>query len=276
VIGDLDPEEVTPSVELLQQVLSLKGSLGEAQLARLRPLVARIIDQLVQVLAQRVQPALSGLATPRPSRRPSGPPDLRRTLRANLRTVVRDANGRPQIIPELLVFRTRARRSLDWHLVLVVDVSGSMEPSVIYSAMMAAILSGLPALSVTFLAFDTRVIDLSEHVDDPLSLLLEVDIGGGTHIAKALRVAGQRMHTPKRTMVVLLTDFEEGWPVSALVSQVRALVESGARCLGLAALDDEGQPRCAHAIAQRVVGAGMPVAALSPMQLAQWVGDQIR
>lgn len=276
VIPSLDPEEVTPSIELLQQVLSLKGSLGEAQLARLRPLVARIIEQLVQALAQRVRPALSGLATSRPSRRPSGPPDLRRTLRANLRTVQHDATGRPQIIPERMVFRTRARRSLDWHLVLVVDVSGSMEPSVIYSAMMAAILSGLPALSVTFLAFDTRVIDLTEHVDDPLSLLLEVEVGGGTHIAKALRVAGQRMHTPQRTMVVLLSDFEEGWPVAALVAQVRALVETGARCLGLAALDDTGQPRCARAIAQRVVGAGMPVAALSPMQLAQWVGDQIR
>lgn len=276
VLGLLDPDEVTPSVELLQQVLSLRGSLGEAQLAKLRPLVARIIEQLVATLSQRLRPALSGLATPRPSRRPSGPPDLRRTIRANLRTVREAEDGQMQLVPERMIFRTRAQKSLDWHLILVVDVSGSMEPSVIYSALMAAILSGLPALSVTFLAFNTQVIDMTEHVDDPLSLLLEVEIGGGTHIARGLRAAADRLTVPKRTMVVLLSDFEEGWPVGALIAQVRALVETGARCLGLAALDDHGQPRCAQATAERVAAAGMPVAALSPMQLARWVGEQIR
>ena len=34
--------------------------------------------------------------------------------------------------------------------------------------------------------FSTEVVDLSEHVHDPLALLLEVAVGGGTHIAKGL------------------------------------------------------------------------------------------
>ena len=46
-------------------------------------------------------------------------------------------------------------------------------------ALMAAILAGLPAVSVGFLAFNTQVIDLSDRVDDPLGLLLEVQVGGG-------------------------------------------------------------------------------------------------
>ena len=81
---------------------------------------------------------------------------------------------------------------------------------------------------------------------------------------------------PTRTLVILVTDFEEGGPLPALLAEVRALAESGARPLGLAALDDRGAPRFSRAVAEEVVGAGMPVAALTPLELARWVGEQIR
>lgn len=273
---ELDTERVQPSIELLEQVLSLKGGLGEGQLARMRRLVARVVDELVKELAVRLRPALTGLSTPRPTRRRGGPLDLRRTVQANLRTARPRGDGAVDIVADRLVFRTRARRSLDWRIVLLVDVSGSMEPSVIYSAMMAAILQGMPALSVSFLAFNTEVVDLSDRVDDPLGLLLDVQIGGGTHISKAVRYARELLAVPSRTIVLVVSDFEEGWPASTLVGEVRALVETGAIALGIAALDDRGAPRYCRAVAELLVGAGMPVAALTPLELARWIGDQIR
>jgi Mg-chelatase subunit ChlD len=151
-----------------------------------------------------------------------------------------------------------------------------MEPSVIYSAMMAAIFSGLPAISVQFLAFSTQVIDFTDRVEDPLSMLMEVEVGGGTHIAKGLRAARERLRVPKRSIVLLVTDFEEGFPISGLLAEVRAIVDSGATALGLAALSDDGKPRYNKGIAGQVVNHGMPVAALSPMELARWIGEQIR
>ena len=273
---ELDPDEVQPSVQLLQNLLELRGGLPESRLAQLRRLVSRVVDQLVDALAVRLQPALSGLATRRPTRRPGGPLDLERTVRRNLHRVRRREDGTPQLVPERWVFRERAKPSLDWHLVLVVDVSGSMEPSVIYSALVAAILSRVPTLSVDFLAFNTEVIDLSEHVSDPLALLLEVAVGGGTQIGRALKAARQRLRVPARSLVVCVTDFEEGGSVPRLVAEVRALVETGATALGLAALDDLGQPRYSQVTAERVVAAGMPVAALTPLELARWVGEQVR
>jgi hypothetical protein len=272
----LDPDSVTPSVELLEQVLSLKGGLSEAHLARLRRLVRRVVDELVRALAVRVRPALAGLAIPRPTSRPGGPLDLRRTIAANLATARVDEERGPSIVPERLIFKTRARRSLDWRVILVVDVSGSMEASVIYSAMMAAILSSLPAVSVNFVAFNTEIVDLTDRVDDPLGLLLEVSVGGGTHIAKGLAYARELAKVPTRTLVIVVTDFDEGWPVEGLLAEVRALAESGAKPLGLAALDDRGSPRYNRAVAERVVEAGMPVAALTPLELARWVGEKIR
>jgi Mg-chelatase subunit ChlD len=272
----LESEPVTPSIELLEQVLSLKGSLPESQMEKLRRFVRRIVDQLVKELSTKLRPALAGLTTSRPTSRKTPRLDLKRTVRANLHTARANSQGRMQLVPERFLFKTLSKRSMDWHVIFVVDVSGSMEPSVIYSAMMAAIFSGLPAISVQFLAFSTQVIDFTDRVEDPLSMLMEVEVGGGTHIAKGLRAARERLRVPKRSIVLLVTDFEEGFPISGLLAEVRAIVDSGATALGLAALSDDGKPRYNKGIAGQVVNHGMPVAALSPMELARWVGEQIR
>ena len=105
---------------------------------------------------------------------------------------------------------------------------------------------------------------------------MEVQVGGGTHIGLGLRAAREAIRNPSRTLVVLVTDFEEGVSVPQMLAEVRMLADSGAKLLGLAALDDDARPRYHAGNAASVVSAGMPVAAVSPERLAQWVGDQIR
>ncbi|MEU9040416.1 MULTISPECIES: DUF5682 family protein [unclassified Kitasatospora] len=276
VLAAIDPSAVRPSVDLLRTVLEHAGGLPEARLARLRPLVRRLVDELTRELATRLRPALTGIAVPRPSRRPGGGLDLDRTIRANLATARPAPGGGTLIVPERPVFRTRARQANDWRLILVVDVSGSMEASTVWAALTASILAGVPSLSTHFVAFSTEVVDLTERVEDPLSLLLEVRIGGGTSIASGLRYARELVTVPSRTLVAVVSDFEEGGPVSGLLAQTRALVDSGVHLLGCAALDDTGTARYSKAVAGRLVAAGMPVAALSPLELARWVGEKVR
>ncbi|MEU6551603.1 DUF5682 family protein [Streptomyces sp. NPDC046915] len=275
VFAELDPEAVRPSVDLLRSVLRHAGGLPEARLAALRPLVRRLVDALTRQLATRLRPALHGTALPRPSRRPGGGLDLPRTLRANLATARRGPDGTVQVVPERPVFRTRARRAADWRLILVTDVSGSMEASTVWAALTASVLAGVPTLSTHFLAFSTEVIDLTGQVEDPLSLLLEVSVGGGTHIAAGLRHARELVTVPSRTLVVVVSDFEEGYPLGGLLAEVRALVGAGCHVLGCASLDDTGRPRYSTGVAGQLVAAGMPVAALSPLELARWVGEKI-
>ncbi|MDX3061602.1 DUF5682 family protein [Streptomyces sp. ND04-05B] len=274
VLAELDPAAATPSVELLRTVLRYAGGLPEARLAALRPLVRHLVDELTRQLATRLRPALTGTMLARPTRRPGGRLDLPRTLRANLATARRTADGTVQVIPEKPVFRSRGRRSADWRLILVTDVSGSMEASTIWSALTASVLAGVPTLSTHFLAFSTEVVDLTGHVRDPLSLLLEVSVGGGTHIAAGLRHARSLIAVPTRTLVVVISDFEEGAPLGGLLAEVRALVTTGCHVLGCASLDDAGRPRYSTGIAGQLVAAGMPVAALSPLELARWIGEK--
>ncbi|WP_406486866.1 vWA domain-containing protein [Streptomyces phaeochromogenes] len=275
VIAELNPDVVRPSVDLLRTVLQHAGGLPEAQLAALRPLVRRLVEALTRELATRLRPALHGAVLPRPSRRPGGGLDLPRTLRANLATARRGPDGTVQVIPEHPVFRSRAKRAAEWRLILVTDVSGSMEASTVWAALTASVLAGVPTLSTHFLAFSTEVIDLTGHVDDPLSLLLEVSVGGGTHIAAGLRHARELVTVPSRTLVVVISDFEEGYPIGGLLAEVRSLVGAGCHVLGCASLDDSGRPRYSTGVAGQLVAAGMPVAALSPLELARWVGEKV-
>ncbi|MEU6242571.1 DUF5682 family protein [Streptomyces sp. NPDC047024] len=275
VFAELDAESVRPSVDLLRSVLRHAGGLPEARLATLRPLVRRLVEALTRELATRLRPALHGTALPRPSRRPGGGLDLARTLRANLATARRAPDGTVTVIPERPVFRTRARKAADWRLILVTDVSGSMEASTIWAALTASVLAGVPTLSTHFLAFSTKVIDLTDQVEDPLSLLLEVSVGGGTHIAAGLRHARELVTVPSRTLIVVISDFEEGYPLGGLLSEVRSLVGAGCHVLGCASLDDAGRPRYSTGVAGQLVAAGMPVAALSPLELARWIGEKI-
>ncbi|MFI7431186.1 DUF5682 family protein [Micromonospora sp. NPDC049836] len=270
------PEQVRPSVELLHTVLALAGGLPEARLHRLRPLVGRLVTELTAELARRIRPALTGIGTPRRTRRPAGRLDLGGTVRANLPTAHRDPDGVLRLTPERIVFRSRGRRSVDWRIVLLVDVSGSMEPSTIWAALTASVLAGVTSLRTHFVTFSTEVVDLTDRVTDPLGLLLEVRVGGGTHIAGALRYARQLVTVPARTMVVLVSDFEEGHSVAGLLAAVRALADDGVTLLGCASLDDTGRPRYSTAVAGQLVSAGMPIAALSPTDLARWIGDQVR
>ncbi|MFD5560604.1 DUF5682 family protein [Kitasatospora griseola] len=276
VLEALAPEAVRPSVDLLRTVLQHAGGLPEARLAALRPLVRRLVDELSRELATTLRPALTGLTLPRPSRRRAGPLDLDRTIRANLATARPGADGGTVIVPERPVFRTRAGQANDWRLILVVDVSGSMEASTVWAALTASILAGVPSLTAHFVAFSTHVVDLSGRVDDPLGLLLEVRVGGGTHIAAGLRYARDLVTVPSRTLIAVVSDFEEGYPLGGLLTETRALVGAGCHLLGCAALDDTGKPRYSKAVAEQLVAAGMPVAALSPLELARWVGEKIR
>ncbi len=57
---ELDPGSVTPSVELVQELLALKGGLPPDRLDRLHRLVDRVVRKLLRELTASLRPALAG------------------------------------------------------------------------------------------------------------------------------------------------------------------------------------------------------------------------
>lgn len=272
-----DPEvlaKLEPSYELLKAVLTFRGMMQGEVLQVARRIVRQVVEELKRKLARQVRQVLWGRLSRRHRSRLKVFQNLdwRRTVRDNLRHYDSD---KKRLLVETLHFFSRVQRHMPWHIVIAADCSGSMMDSVIYSAVMAGIFRGLPSLKVSLVAFDTSVVDLTEQVDDPVEVLMSVQLGGGTDIAGALAYCESLVIYPHRTVVVVVTDFFEGGSQTALLASIKRLKESGARVLGLAALDDKAQPAYDRQMAERCVQAGAEVAALTPPRLAEWLGRVI-
>ena len=104
----------------------------------------------------------------------------------------------------------RIKRHMPWEVILCIDQSGSMaelrHPFGGDGRHPRGTADGARA------AGDLRYlgVDLSEHVSDPVEVLMSVQLGGGTNIGQAVRYCEQLVSQPRRTVLVLVTDFCEG------------------------------------------------------------------
>ena len=263
-------ERLQPNQQLLRTLLALRGHLNGEVLHVAR----RIIRQVVEDIRRRLEPEVRNALAGRLTRHRHSPMamaqnfDAAGTVRRNLRHY--DLQRRQLVIEQPRFFERNTRR-LPWDVILCVDQSGSMADSVIHSAVMAGILAALPAFRVRIVVFDTSFVDLSEHADDPVEVLMQVQLGGGTDIAQAVRYCSQLVENPHRTVLVLISDFCEGGSPGELVRAVRKLAEARVRLLGLASLDGEAHPFYDRQMADRLAANGMEIAALTPQKLAQWL-----
>jgi hypothetical protein len=119
------------------------------------------------------------------------------------------------------------------------------------------------------------VVDLTADVTDPVELLMKVQLGGGTDIARAVGYGAGLVENPRRAIVALVTDFYEGGDPHRLVREVRRLVQQGTHVLGLAALDEDANPDYDRAMAGRLAAEGAHVGAMTPGRLAEFVAERI-
>lgn len=261
-----------PNPALLKALLAFDGRAQPAVKDKLREIADEVIRDIVARLRASVERAFAGRRNRfRRSRLACAANfDWRATIRANLHTYDPD---RQRIIAERLHFNSRERRRLPWSIILCVDQSGSMTDSIIHSAVMAAILSGLPGVQVKMVLFDTSIVDVSEQLTDPLETLLSVQLGGGTDIGRALTYCESLVGDPTRTILALVSDFCEGAPPRPLYAAIARLAESRVKMLGLTALDDSGSAFTDQSVARRAADLGMHVGAMTPDRFAQWLAD---
>ncbi|TDD94781.1 VWA domain-containing protein [Actinomadura rubrisoli] len=267
-------ERIEPDRALLRAVLRTKHLMNPEVLALARRIVDAVVQELMDKLVTEVREAFHGVRSRRPSRIKNARNfDFHGTIRANL------AHYRPderRLYIERPRFVSRTRRHVEqWQMILLVDQSGSMVGSVIHAAVTAACLWGLPGLRTHLVAFDTSVVDLTSDVTDPAELLMKVQLGGGTDIARAVAYGAGLVDNPRRAIVAVISDFYEGGDVHRLVREVKELVEQGTQVLGLAALDEEADPSYDRGTAQLLADVGAHVGAMTPGRLAAFVAERI-
>lgn len=268
-----DPEvlkKLEPNQELLKTILELKHMMKGNVLSMARQIVQKVVDELTKKLEHDMKRALFGRID-----RTSGSPvrslrnlDIKKTIQRNLKNYDRE---KEQIVLKQVYFHSRVKKYNKWNIIICIDESGSMMDSVIYSAVMAGIFAKLPMLSTKLVIFDTNVVDLSGYVEDPVEILMSVQLGGGTNIAHALKYCEGLMEFPYRTILVLVTDLYEGGGYHNLYNVSRGIIESGAKMMVLTALDVEANPNYDRTAAAVLADMGASVGAMTPEQLADWV-----
>jgi hypothetical protein len=270
VIANLEPNQA-----VVKTLLALRGRLGANTRNAVKSVIAKTIDEITRKLKPSITNAVVGRRFRfRSSTLASAQNfDWRKTIATNLKHYHRE---RKQLIIARPCFNARVKPQLPWDLVLCIDQSGSMSDSIIYAAVLAGILAGLPNIRLRLLVFDTQVVDLSHLAQDPVELLLTVQLGGGTNIGKAVAYGATLVTNPTRTIFTLISDFCEGAPPAPLINAVRRMAEARVTLLGLAALDDDTNPIYDQKMGQRLVAAGMQIAALTPDHFATWLGEIIQ
>ena len=269
-------EKLEPSYELLRAVLTFRGLMQGKVLDVARRIVRQVVEDLRKKLESEVRRALIGrVDRHRRSRfKQARNLDLVRTIRRSLKHY--DPETRKLSAVDLHFF-SRQKRHVQWDIILCVDCSGSMLDSVIHSAVMAGIFHALPSVRCKLVAFDTAIVDLSDHVDDPVEVLMSVQLGGGTDIGGAMQYCAGLVEQPTRTIVVLVTDFYEGGSPTRLLATIKELAGAGVRaCSAWPRSIEKAQPVYDHRLAAECAAAGADVAALTPQRLTEWVAAAMR
>ena len=264
-------EQMKPDMDLLKTVLQLKHLMKGEVLETAKMIAKKVADELRQKLENDIRRSILG----RIDRNSSSPVhsarnlDITKTIRRNLKNYNAELD---KIILQDIYFSNRVKKYNNKRVIIAIDESGSMTGSIIYSAVMAQIISNLPFAEIKLVIFDTSIVDLSEQADDPAQILMSVQLGGGTNIGKALAYCEQLIQTPAHTCVLVVTDLYEGAPEKYLLNTSKNIIESGAKLSYLTALDEEANASFDRHLGQKLADMGAFVGALTPEQLGDYIG----
>lgn len=269
----MEPEtlqNLEKDVSLVSTILAFKDLMPEQTRQTARQVVGEIVRELQERLVNQVRQTLFG-AMSRDRHSPlkvARNLDLRRTIRSGLKHYQPELK---KIIPERLYFWSNQRRFHEWQIVILVDQSGSMGESVVYSSIIAAVFASIRAIDARLVFFDTAVADVSDQLSDPIELLFGVQLGGGTDIARAVSYGASLVTQPEKTIFLLVTDLYEGGDQGALLRQLARLKEQRTQVLCVLALNDGGKASYDPDLARKVAALDIPTFASTPNKLVEAV-----
>ncbi|MEM0968178.1 MAG: VWA domain-containing protein, partial [Verrucomicrobiota bacterium] len=197
-------KNVQPNLSLVGTLLTLSSRIPEKTKDTAREVVGKVVAELKKHLENDIRQAVLGAL----NRRAHSPIpradaiDWKATIGRNLKHYQPSIEA---LVPERVFFFSRSRQVNAWKVIVALDQSGSMAESVVYGAVTGSIFASLPSLDTRVVAFDTEVVDLTEDCgDDPVDMLMGVQLGGGTDINKAVAYCQEHISDPAKTLFVLI------------------------------------------------------------------------
>lgn len=266
--------KMEPNTDLLKTILQFKHLMKNDVIIEAKRIIKKVVDEISEKLQTEVKKSLLGKLNRnmRSNVKSIRNLDVKRTIQRNLKNY--DVENKRFVLKDLY-FNSRTKRFNKWNIIIAVDESGSMLDSVIYSAVMAGIFAKLPMIETKLVIFDTQVVDLSSYVDDPVEVLMGMQLGGGTDIGKAVGYCETLCSNPHETIFVTVTDLYEGGNPNTLLKTCADIIGSGSKMIFLTALDKNANPAFDRNLGQKLANMGAFVGAMTPEELGDYIGKMI-
>lgn len=267
-------KEIEPNIELLKNILTFKDMMSQNVKKLAYDIVKKTLEEIKNKMEVEIKKVFYGKKLPNSNttNKIFKNLDIKKTIRYNLKNY--DIKNKT-IFTDKLFFNQNIKKYNPYNIIILIDESGSMLDSVIYSSIMASIFANLPYLSIKLIIFDISVVDLSEHIKEPIDILFKVQLGGGTNIAQALEYAKKITFAPDKTIVLLISDLFDSNDYKLMYKNANDIIESGSKLIILTALDYNANSIYDKEAARYFSKIGAKVGALTPSKLSKWISDII-
>lgn len=267
-------KEIEPNIELLKNILTFKDMMSQNVKKLAYDIVKKTLEEIKNKMEVEIKKVFYGKKLPNSNttNKIFKNLDIKKTIRYNLKNY--DIKNKT-IFTDKLFFNQNIKKYNPYNIIILIDESGSMLDSVIYSSIMASIFANLPYLSIKLIIFDISVVDLSEHIKEPIDILFKVQLGGGTNIAQALEYAKKITFVPDKTIVLLISDLFDSNNYKLMYKNANDIIESGSKLIVLTALDYNANSIYDKEAARYFSKIGAKVGALTPSKLSKWISDII-
>lgn len=267
-------KEIEPNIELLKNILTFKDMMSQNVKKLAYDIVKKKLEEIKNKMEVEIKKVFYGKKLPNSNttNKIFKNLDIKKTIRYNLKNY--DIKNKT-IFTYKLFFNQNIKKYNPYNIIILIDESGSMLDSVIYSSIMASIFANLPYLSIKLVIFDISVVDLSEHIKEPIDILFKVQLGGGTNIAQALEYAKKITFAPDKTIVLLISDLFDSNDYKLMYKNANDIIEAGSKLIVLTALDYNANSIYDKEAARYFSKIGAKVGALTPSKLSKWISDII-
>lgn len=267
-------KEIEPNIELLKNILAFKDMMSQNVKKLAYDIVKKTLEEIKNKMEVEIKKVFYGKKLPNSNttNKIFKNLDIKKTIRYNLKNY--DIKNKT-IFTDKLFFNQNIKKYNPYNIIILIDESGSMLDSVIYSSIMASIFANIPYLSIKLVIFDISVVDLSEHIKEPIDILFKVQLGGGTNIAQALEYAKKITFAPDKTIVLLISDLFDSNDYKLMYKNANDIIEAGSKLIVLTALDYNANSIYDKEAARYFSKIGAKVGALTPSKLSKWISNII-
>lgn len=192
--------------------------------------------------------------------------DIKKTIENNIRNYNKE--NEKLYVKDIYFYPNKAKnKPVD--IILLVDCSGSMVKSLIYVAIVASIFYNISNIDIKIVLFDTRIVNLSEAKEDPIDILLDVQLGGGTDVASAIAYSRKFIKKVDKTLFLVITDlFSEE---RTMLKEFEELKNTGVRSLVFTGIDDNSNSYYNSNFAKKLEKIGISVESVTVKELANYI-----